>query len=233
MQRSFKVICRWAFEIVALLAGIIGDNHLAAQTIILNTSGLTYMLPMSLGIATSTRIGNSLGANLPFTSRNISNCAFILGFCLAVFNCIALLCVKDVWGRVYSSDDTIVALVSQTLPLAALFQLADGMGAVASGILRGCGRQKIGAGLNLSGYYIFGLPLGALFTFYFKMELIGIWLGLAIGMTYCACIEFYLVQTTDWKDMACKAIILVRTHSANPLEDYEDLEYEPIDGSAP
>lgn len=172
---------------------------------------------MSLGIATSTRIGNSLGANLPFTSRNIANCSFLLGLGFALLNCTALLSVKNVWGRVYSSDERVIALVSETIPLAAFFQLADGLGAVASGILRGCGRQKIGAALNLSGYYVLGLPLGALFTFYFHLELIGIWIGLSIGMTYCAMIEFYLIQTTDWLEMARNAIALVRTHSAHTV----------------
>lgn len=31
----------WCFEVVALLAGLLGDEYLAAQTIILNTTGLT------------------------------------------------------------------------------------------------------------------------------------------------------------------------------------------------
>lgn len=95
------------------------------------------MIPMSLGIATSTRIGNSLGANLPFTSRNVAVSGYVLGFLFAGFNCVVLLSIKDVWGRVYSSDETVVKLVSQVIPLAALFQLNDGLGAVGSGVLRG------------------------------------------------------------------------------------------------
>jgi multidrug resistance protein, MATE family len=34
----------WAFEIVALLAGLLGDEYLAAQSVMLNTSSLCYMV---------------------------------------------------------------------------------------------------------------------------------------------------------------------------------------------
>lgn len=207
----------WAFEVVALVAGLLGDEYLAAQTIMLNTGGLTYMVPMSLGIATSTRIGNALGSNLAQTSRAIANSAFLLGLGFSTINCLALLSVKDVWGRVYSSDQAVVELVSSVIPLAAFFQLADGLGAVASGILRGSGRQKVGAWLNLTGYYLFGLPLGLLFTFTFHMGLNGIWLGLTLGMIYCVCVEYYLIQTTDWQEMCRAALALVRTHSATAI----------------
>jgi MATE family multidrug resistance protein len=53
-------IIRWAFEIVALAAGIVGHKELAAQTIVLNTCSLFYMMPLGLSIATSTRFRHIL-----------------------------------------------------------------------------------------------------------------------------------------------------------------------------
>ena len=47
----------WAFEVIALAAGILGENELAAQTVVLNTCALTYMIPLGVSIATTTRIG--------------------------------------------------------------------------------------------------------------------------------------------------------------------------------
>jgi MATE family multidrug resistance protein len=48
-------------------------------------------------------------------------------------------------------------------------------------MLRGCGRQNLGAYINLTGYYIIGLPVGIYLTFIHKMGLIGLWVGLTIG----------------------------------------------------
>ncbi|KAJ3077748.1 hypothetical protein HK102_004993, partial [Quaeritorhiza haematococci] len=56
---GIAMICSewWAFEIVALAAGILGEDMLAAQTVVLQTCSLTYMLPLGISIAVSTRVG--------------------------------------------------------------------------------------------------------------------------------------------------------------------------------
>ena len=37
------------------------------------------------------------------------------------------------------------------------------------GAVRGCGRQKIGAIVNLGSYYLIGIPLAAIFAFVFHI----------------------------------------------------------------
>ena len=92
---------------------------------------------MGLSIAASTRVGNSLGSNLPQVARNVAISAILLSFILALMHATLLFSVKDVWGKLYSNDPVVVGLVAEVLPLVALFQLIDGIGAVNSGILRG------------------------------------------------------------------------------------------------
>jgi multidrug resistance protein, MATE family len=56
---GIAMICSewWAFEIVALAAGLLGEKILAAQTVILNTCSLTFMVPLGISIASSMSIG--------------------------------------------------------------------------------------------------------------------------------------------------------------------------------
>lgn len=58
-----------------------------------------------------------------------------------------------------ASFTEVVALVSSSMTLLALFQVFDGMSAVTGGILRARGMQFVGAILNLSAYYVFGASL--------------------------------------------------------------------------
>ena len=141
----------WAFEIIALAAGILGDDILAAQTIVLNTCSLFYMNPLGVSIATSVRIGNTLGSNKPNTSRHVAFTAIILAFCVALFNAGTIFGFRNVWGYLFTSDKAVVLIVAQILPLAAQFQFNDCLGAICAGILRGSGRQKIGAIINIVG----------------------------------------------------------------------------------
>jgi MATE family multidrug resistance protein len=46
----------WVFEIISLLSGLLGMEALAAQTIVLSTTSLNYMIPLGFSIAASTRV---------------------------------------------------------------------------------------------------------------------------------------------------------------------------------
>ncbi|CAG8794300.1 17037_t:CDS:1, partial [Racocetra persica] len=55
--------------------------------------------------------------------------------------------------------------------------LSDGINVVAQGILRGQGRQNIGALVYAPGYFILGLPIGLLTAFKLGYGLQGLWFG--------------------------------------------------------
>jgi MATE family multidrug resistance protein len=52
---------------------------------------------------------------------------------------------------------------------------------VSSGVFRGCGRQKLGASINLGGYWMLGLPLSAVLAFVAHMGLEGQWIGIVVA----------------------------------------------------
>ena len=52
---------------------------------------------------------------------------------------------------------------------------------VIGGVLRGSGRQYIGAIMNFIGYYIIGLPLGITLAIKVKWGVLGLWIGMATG----------------------------------------------------
>lgn len=55
------------------------------------------------------------------------------------------------------------------------------MQVVLSGMLRGSGRQYIGAMINFVAYYIIGIPIGVLLGFKADLKVIGLWSGMVIG----------------------------------------------------
>jgi MATE family multidrug resistance protein len=58
-----------AFSLIALLVARFGSTQVAAHQIALNFSSLVFMLPLSLGIALLTRVGQALGAGDPVAAR--------------------------------------------------------------------------------------------------------------------------------------------------------------------
>ena len=121
--------------------------------------------------------------------------------CMAV----VIVLVRRIWPAAFSDDQAVIDLVAQVLLLIAFLQvhtppslslpvlytlhsphpkIFDGMGGVTTGILRGCGLQKIGAIVNLVAYYALGVPGGAVLAFQAGLGIIGLWLGNSLSPSH-------------------------------------------------
>lgn len=87
---------------------------------------------------------------------------------------------------------------------------ANGVTAMLSGIMRGCGRQKAGAWVNGLTNYAVGLPLQLLFAFRLRGGVTGLWWGLAAAAALQALVLAALVSRFDWRQEADRADVLVR-----------------------
>ncbi|KAI9221532.1 mate-domain-containing protein [Blastocladiella britannica] len=189
----------WMFEIVALIAGVFGARVLAAQSIIINTSSIVYMTYLGISVVNSNRIGNFLGAGKPMRAKFSAQVSIAMAFVFSLVLGTAVLVFRRQWASLFTNDMDVVALTAAVLPVCALFQFADGGVCVTGGVLRGCGKQHVGAVLNLVAYYVIGLPFSALLTFYFDLQLLGIWLGLAAAQILCYAVQvMYVNSQIDW-----------------------------------
>lgn len=107
--------------------------------------------------------------------------------------------LRKKWGYIFNSDIEVVTLVASLLPITALTQLFDAIIAVSAGILRARGKQVLGAFLNLTAFYVIGIPFGILFAFKLHLQLLGLWLGLCTALVYAAAASLWFVLRTDWE----------------------------------
>ena len=78
-------------------------------------------------------------------------------------------------------------------------QISDSLGTVGGGIVRGLGRQKIGATLNIISYYLIGLPVSMVTAFILDWRLIGLWVGLTTGSICVGTGELIVIMKTNWR----------------------------------
>ncbi|MEJ2541860.1 MAG: MATE family efflux transporter, partial [Gemmatimonadota bacterium] len=95
---------------------------------------------------------------------------------------ILFLLIPETLAGVYSDDPGVVGLAAGLLPIAALFQVFDGIQVVGTGVLRGVGDTRVPMILNLVGFWVLGIPLGAGLAFGAGMGPRGLWWGLAAGL---------------------------------------------------
>ncbi|KAF5361082.1 hypothetical protein D9756_004872 [Leucocoprinus leucothites] len=189
----------WAWELVALGASLLGPVALATQSVLLVSSSTTFQAPYALSVATSVRIGNLLGERKAKRAGAAAATSLIGALAIAALTSTMFIVFRKSWAHIFNDDPKVASMVAAILPLCALFQVFDGLAAVTGGILRAQGKQLTGAVLNLSAYYIIGIPLGMLLAFKYKMDLHGIWIGLTVSLVYCAVLGTWLALTTDWE----------------------------------
>ncbi|KAI2624843.1 MATE efflux family protein [Hypoxylon sp. NC1633] len=195
----------WAFEIVALAAGRLGAVTLAAQSVIMTADQIINTIPFGLGVAASARLGNLLGARKSCEAARAAHCAAILSAILGAVILTILIGTKDVFGRIFNDDDRVVRLVADVMPFVALFQVADGLNGSCGGVLRGTGRQWVGALVNLISYYGGALPAGIYLAFH-GWGLQGLWIGQCIALYIVGILQWVIVGLSDWDKEVCRAL---------------------------
>ncbi|KAI3373672.1 hypothetical protein L3Q82_022263 [Scortum barcoo] len=155
----------WLYEIAGFLAGIISEIELGAQSIVYELAAIAYMFPMGFSVAASVRVGNALGAGDTERAKLSSKVSLICAFCLGVS--------KDVIGYIFTTEIDIIQRVADVLKMYGFIHVADAFAGVTGGIVRGAGKQKIGAVCNLVGYYFIGFPVGVSLMFPVKMGIVG------------------------------------------------------------
>ncbi|PKI83821.1 hypothetical protein MVES1_002326 [Malassezia vespertilionis] len=204
----------WAWEIVGLVTAALGTTSLAAQSVLLITSSVTYQLPYGASVAAAVRVGNLLGGGHMSDARLASLASLLLSVIIGMLNSSVVYVSRDKWGYLFSNDVEVIRLVASVLPILAIFQCADCICGVAGGILRGSGRQSLSAAINLTSYYVIGMPMCLFLAFGpLHMGLRGLWWGLTVALVYGAGIALFYVWYTDWTD------VMHRLHRSMSVDD--------------
>lgn len=194
-----------AFEVLTFAAAHLGTTELATQTVLATMCVLTYQIPLSMGIAASTRVGNLVGAGLGKSASIACNTAIYAALIFGVVNAVILFSARSSVGALFSSDADVIAMVAVVLPYGAMYQVNDALAAVTGGLLRGQGRQRISGYVNLTLYYVFALPLGLYLAFGRAWGLAGLWSGICFALVFVSLLQILFVVYADWDEIIQKA----------------------------
>lgn len=194
----------WAFEIVTLAAGRLGEIPLASQSVVATADQVMNTIPFGIGVAASARVGNMLGSrNAKGAARSANTAAWLSIVCGALVLAI-LMGTRNHFAKIFNDDERVVKLTANVLPYVALFQIADGLNGSCGGSLRGMGRQNIGALVNIVAYYCGALPLGIWLAFH-GWGLPGLWVGQCLALYIVGILEWIIVAWSNWEKQVEKA----------------------------
>lgn len=185
------------FTIFSLMMVHFGIESLGANQIALNYVAFMFMIPLGLGMATTTRVGIALGANHILQARLIGWISISFGGGLMVISSIVLFLFPQAIARLYTNDAQVLMVAAEFLILGGIFQIPDGIQVTASGVLRGWKDTKANMIIIFISFWVVGLGLGYYLAFVANFGARGLWYGLIIGLSVQAvllCSRVYLIS---------------------------------------
>jgi len=151
----------WAYEFNVLFAGTLPDATVAVAVlgIAISVSGFFFMFPASLGTAVCTRMSNALGAgNADLAKRNFSSALVLCTIQQALIVAVTLLFSTKL-VMFYCDDPAVITASMAIMPIIAMNTIGGGFAALLNAVLRACGRQALGARLQLICAWVIGAPM--------------------------------------------------------------------------
>jgi multidrug resistance protein, MATE family len=173
------------FAAATALAGRLPPAALAAHQIAINIAAFTFMVPLGVGSAGAVRVGQAIGRRDPRGAARAGWTALLFGAGFMTCSAAVFLLLPAVLIGAFTADPRVLEVGVSLLMVAAVFQLFDGIQAVATGVLRGLGDTRTPMMWNLAGHWFVGLPLGYVLCFTVGIGVIGLWWGLSTGLIIC------------------------------------------------
>lgn len=179
------------FTAAALLMGRIGTDEIAAHAVALQCASMAFMVPLGLGIAATVRVGVAYGRKDREGIRKAGWMSFMLGTAFMTVSCLAFLffgqpIVSLFLNPAVEANANAAGLAVGFLAIAGIFQLADGAQVTAAHALRGLSDTKVPMLFAIFGYWLVGLPTSYVLGIVLDWRGIGVWTGLAVGLTFVA-----------------------------------------------
>jgi MATE family multidrug resistance protein len=164
----------------------LGIDIVAAHQIALNYASFVFMVPMSISLAISVRVGHALGRGDPVEARLAGFTGIGLCLCFEVLSALSMALFPHQIVGVYTHDAAVAGIAVSLLYMGAVMQLSDGLQVSAMGALRGYKDTRLPMVITVVAYWLVGFPLAWLFGIPLHLSPPVIWAGFLAGLTVAA-----------------------------------------------
>lgn len=178
------------FAVIALLIAPLGQITVAAHQIIFTISSLTFAIPLSLGVATSIRVGYLLGQKELSLAKHTAYMSLAISLTIAIIVALILVVFRTPIITLFTHEVAVITICMHLIILLAIYQASDYLQVVASNVLRGYKDTQSIFFITLLSYWVIGLPVGYILGLTdLIMEPIGaagFWIGIILGLAVAA-----------------------------------------------
>ena len=176
------------FTGASLLMGNIGTLELAAHGIALQLASIAFMIPLGLAQAGTVRVGVAHGRSDHQAVVRASLAVLAVAAVIAVGGGLLFAAIPTTLASIFldkagKDSAAVLAIAGPFVVIAGLFQLVDGLQAIAAGLLRGLKDTRIPMIMALISYWPIGFLCAWFFAFPAGFGGIGVWFGFLSGLS--------------------------------------------------
>lgn len=171
-----------AFNIITILVGRETGILSAIHNILVSLSSITFMIPMTISTAVSVKVAYFYGALKKLEIKRYSLAGIIIGVGFMTFVSLILILFPTQIIKLYTDNQQVLSIILPIIPVVAVYQVFDGLQAVAAGILKGFKKTKLVSSVVLFAYWAIGMPVAFLCVGKYNMSLQGYWIALAVSI---------------------------------------------------
>lgn len=179
------------FSTAAIVISPLGEMTVAAHQIALSVTSQLFMIPMSLAIALTIRIGMYYGEKNLVSMQKVQKVGFATGTLFALSTMALIWFFRAQIASIYTQDIEVAQIAMYLMLFAIAYQLMDAWQISAAGCLRGMQDTKGPMWITMLAYWVIAFPVGLYLCRFTAMGAAGVWVGLIVGLGI-ACILLLL-----------------------------------------
>ena len=179
------------FTGASLLMGNIGTLELAAHGIALQLASIAFMIPLGLAQAGTVRVGVAHGRADHLAVVRASLAVLAVAVVISISGGVLFATIPTTLAAIFLDEAgkdsaAVLAIAGPFVVIAGIFQLVDGLQAIAAGLLRGLKDTRIPMVMALISYWPIGFFCAWFFAFPGGFGGVGIWFGFVGGLAAAA-----------------------------------------------
>lgn len=175
------------FSTAAIVLSPLGETIVAAHQIAISVTSQLFMIPMSLAIALTIRVGTYYGEQNWDAMRRVQGLGLMTATILALLIMLLLWVFRSEIVALYTSDPMVTQIALYLVLFAVAYQLMDAWQISAAGCLRGMQDTKGPMWITMIAYWVIAFPVGVYLSRFGDMGAAGVWVGLIVGLSV-ACV---------------------------------------------
>ncbi|WP_394357281.1 MATE family efflux transporter [Acinetobacter chinensis] len=175
------------FSTGAIVLSTLGEVTIAAHQIAISVTSQLFMIPMSLALALTIRVGTYYGEKNWEAMRKVQQVGLLTATVFAFITMLLMWLLRHQIVAIYTTDYAVTEIAVYLVLFAIGYQLMDAWQVSAAGCLRGMQDTKGPMWITMLAYWVIAFPVGIYLARHTEMGASGVWTGLIVGLSI-ACV---------------------------------------------